>query len=186
MRLNPDNKKNVECQFEDSNFRYNVEVKCPDFNARESATNQNAFKFSSVGRIPNYQDDVSEFAALLNEAQQKSGDEVKPFASVKNMDNNLKDFLYSAHDKFSPTSSEGEVNVLLIGCGDAMDIQSWHYYLYAEKGVFTPQSFANIEKYRRVDLVILTNLYHRHHQYFHKERLSSFWKLRRKLQSHFL
>ena len=178
MRLNPENKKkNVECQFEDSGFKYNIEVKCPDFGAQEKVGDEDAFKFSFMGRIPGYLEEVQILTSLLNEAQQIIEGEKKPFLNSKNMDNNLKDFLYSAHDKFPPPDSENELNVLVVGCNDAMDMQQWWGYLYAEEGLFTQESFAEIEKYRQVDLVVLTNLYHRHHKYFEKKVLSDFWKL---------
>jgi hypothetical protein len=176
-RVNHSNKKNVECTFEIDTYKYNIEVKCPTYEAKEKVDNEDAFKFSTLGRVDGYLDSLNEIGTVLQEAQKLKGEEPKPILEHKNMDNNLKDFLKSAHEKFNPITDEREVNILVVCCDDANDMQKWHGYLYAPRGLFTEKSFHNVNEYRRVDLVILTNLYHRHYNYFEKQNLSNNWRL---------
>lgn len=43
------------------------------------------------------------------------------------------------------------------------------------QGLFTEQSYAPAEEYSNVDMVVLTNLYHRHKSVEQKDKLSSHW-----------
>lgn len=93
------------------------------------------------------------------------------------MDNNLKDFLISAHNKFNDDATDDEVNILVVCCGDPSDMQAWHLYMYSHQGLFTDESFCACEKYRNVDMVLLTNLYHTHNRFMDKQHLSNNWVL---------
>jgi len=101
----------------------------------------------------------------------------KEVVKQKNMDNNLKDFIVSAHRKFPQNSSDREMNALVVCCGNPQDIQSWFCNLYAHEGLFTSTSFHNQSDYNRVDLVVLSNLYHRHHKFYEKTNISGHWLL---------
>jgi len=168
-KINPTNGKDVDIRFTNRGYTYNVEVKCSDFVSKETIDNQDGFKFSTIGRLPDRGvEAVKTISLALDEGLIKKGEPLKPHLTSKNMDNNLKIFLELAHEKFNPTPVESEVNILLVGCDDENDIQNWHYYLFAEQGLFTGSSFAEIKMYTNVDIVVFTNLYFKHNKYFEK------------------
>jgi len=175
LQINPNSNKNVECQIKDADYTYNIEVKCSSFEAKENIDKIDAFKFGTFGRMEDYKDAMKEIGDLMVEGQKKTGKDPKPLIELKKMDNNLKDFLVSAHQKFNPTPNENEVNILVVCCGDANDIQFWHNYMFAPQGLFTKGSYYNQNEYSLVDVVVLTNLYHRHNKYFDKQNLVGIW-----------
>ena len=170
-------KKDVDCSYTDGAYKYFIEVKCPDFKEKERISAQDGFKISAAGRIPNFGDSFADLSGMLAEGQKNIGETPKAVLRQKNMDNNLKDFLVSAHEKFNDASKDDEVNVLVVGCGDASDMQAWHSYMYSNQGLFTKDSFCKHNKYENVDMVVLTNLYHRHNQFFEKQNLNGIWFL---------
>jgi|AntRauTorcE11898_2_1112593.scaffolds.fasta_scaffold10935_1 hypothetical protein len=178
VELNPKNNKDVDLQFTDKGYTYNVEVKCSDFESKEKIDNKDGFKYGTIGRIPNRKESIESISKALNEGLKKQRKPMKDHLESKNMDNNLKDFLELAHDKFNPNSKNEEINILLVGCDDVNDIQKWYFYLFANQGLFTLNSFANKENYKNVDLVILTNQYFKHNKYFEKN-IENSWTLRK-------
>jgi hypothetical protein len=176
-KINPDNDKDVDCVFVDGGFTFNVEVKCSDFNAKEKVDSQDAFKYETVGRLSDRgQEAMAAFSAALDEGLAKRGEGTKPHLAAKNMDNSLKDFLESAHEKFGTPTGDTTLNVLVVGCGDAEDMQRWFNYLWADEGLFTRTPFADSSKYKNVDLVVLTNQYDKHSRFFEKS-VSNSWSL---------
>lgn len=175
-KINPNNDKDVDVQFTNKTYKYNVEVKCSDFVSKEKIEAKDAFKYGTVGRIPDRQETKEAISTAIDDGLTKKGEPTKPHVETKNMDNNLKDFLELAHEKFNPTPNEDEVNILLVGCDDAIDIQNWHYYLFADQGLFTKDSFADKTKYNNVDLVVFTNLYFKHNKFYEK-RVKNSWTL---------
>ena len=175
-KINPNNDKDVDVQFTDKSNLYNIEVKCSDFVAKEAIDSQDAFKYETVGRIPDRQETKEVISKALDEGMEKKGEQTKPHLDAKNMDNNLKGFLELAHEKFNPTTNENEVNILLVGCDDERDIQKWHYYLFADQGLFTSESYADRTKYNNVDLVVFTNQYFKQNEYYSKKVKNS-WTL---------
>lgn len=176
-KINPNNDKDVDCQFHDNGIKFNVEVKCSDFVSKEKIENKDGFKYGAVGRLPDRgKEAIETISAALDEGLTIKGEPQKPHLESKNMDNNLKDFLELAHDKFDPTPNENEVNILIVGCDDDRDIQNWFNYLWEEQGLFTEQSFADRDKYKNVDLVVFTNLYFKHNKYFDKQ-VKNCWTL---------
>lgn len=176
-KINDNNDKDVDCQFRDNGFIFNVEVKCSDFISKEKIDSKDAYKYETVGRLPDRgQDVIQALSSALDEGLTKKGELLKSHLVSKKMDNNLMEFLELAHDKFSPTPNENEVNVLIVGCDDDRGIQNWFNYLWAEQGLFTPESFADKEKYKNVDLVVLTNQYFKHNKFFDKS-VKNCWSL---------
>lgn len=175
-----DNKKNVECQLVTDGCRYNVEVKCPSFcGYNEVQEVEKVLKFSTMGRAPDWKTEKEYQISLGEELKRvavKSGEPLKGVIQMKTMDNNLKDFLISAHEKFGSVLDENEVNVLVVGCDDVEDIQRWWGYLWANEGVFTSNSFVDKSKYSNVDVVVLTNLYFKHNKYYQKN-VCNYWSL---------
>lgn len=100
-----------------------------------------SYKYLSSGRFDNMQGVMGVISNSIDEGSTNKGELLKPHLVLKNMDNNLKDFLKSAHQKFNPDSDENEINILLVCCDDSADMQSWVGYLYACQGLFTKDSF---------------------------------------------
>lgn len=176
-KINPTNQKDVDCRFMDGEFTFNVEVKCSDFISKEKIDNKEGFKFDTIGRLTDRgQEAFDIISSALDEGLQKKGEPLKPHLKAKNMDNNLMEFLVLAHEKFDPTPKENEVNILVVGCDDALDMQKWINYMWSGQGLFTEESFADKSTYQRVDLVVLTNQYFKHNKYFQKQ-VSGSWSL---------
>jgi hypothetical protein len=176
VKVNPNNKKDVDCQFKSNGFTYNIEVKCASFDTKEKVENSDSFKFHTFGRMAEREGLIRELSKALDEGLTNQGKPLKEHQELKNMDNNLKDFLELAHEKFNPNCPEDEVNILLVGCNDKSDMQSWFGYLFADEGLFTEDSFADSNKYNNVDIIVLTNLYFKHKDFF-KKRVNNSWTL---------
>lgn len=176
-KINPTNNNDVDCQFNDNGFTFNVEVKCPDFVSKEKIDNIGGFKYGTIGRLPDRgQEAFKDISSALDEGLTIKGEPSKPHLVTKNMDYNLETFLKSAHEKFNPKQNEKEVNVLIVGCDHERDMQNWFNYLWANEGLFTNQSFADNVSYKNVDLVVLTNQYFKHNKYFDK-KVSDCWSI---------
>lgn len=179
--VNPTNKSNVDCQFSDKDFIYNVEVKCPSFDAKETIDKINdSFKFTTIGRADKkevYEEAMLDVSELLSKGLKMKGEKDKPIVKTKTMDNNLKDFLISANKKFNPNSKHNEVNILVVCGDDAEDMSEWYSYLFAPQGLFTKNSFYRVDNYNQVDIIIINNLYHRHHKFYKKKHLEYNWLL---------
>ena len=165
-KVNPP--KDVDCSFIDDNSKYNIEVKCADFSVVDNMKNDDCFKMSALGRMPEYR-------GIISDLQETFNDLGKQLKTYKHLDNRMKDFLISAHDKFSDKNYGDVVNVLLVCCDDAMDMTKWTSYLTGLQGLFTKDSFHSRELFNKVDVVILSNLYHRHAKYQEKENIVNNW-----------
>jgi hypothetical protein len=168
--------KNVDCALERDGFKFNIEIKCPDFSVKHSIDGRSAFQAGAFGRIDDYASIVESLQSDVFDAKNNPKAEPdKPLLKQQHMDNKLKDFLLSAHGKFADNTSEEELNVLVVCCSDRMDMQKWFFYMYGQKGLFTPESYHPSNEYKNVDLVVLTNTYHRHHAYETKHKLADHW-----------
>lgn len=167
-KVNPP--KDVDCSVRVEGYKYNVEIKCADFSKKHAIDESTGFKIGALGRMPDFDD----LATNLKDLFFSDG---HVLSRQRHMDNNLKDFLISAHEKFAPQTQDTELNVLVVGCDDPMDMQKWHSYLYGVQGLFTQESYAEASAYDRVDIVLLTNLYHRHKDQATKDKLSGHWNL---------
>ncbi|NNA04657.1 hypothetical protein [Pseudomonas lundensis] len=160
--------RDVDCSFCSGGYKFNVEVKCADYTAKHKVDSVSEFIIRAIGRQSDYRDTVAKLQ--------------KSFASVGStlvpglhMDNKLKDYLYDAHGKFPDVADDRQYNVLVVGCDDPGDMQLWEGYLTGERGLFTGDSFADPARYSSVDLVVLTNLYHRHRSVPEKDMLRGHW-----------
>ncbi len=172
-KINPP--KDVDCAFSINETRYNLEIKCPDFSVKNAIDARKNFKVGAFGRMQNYKEVVGILERLLDPEANPAVDLGQELIQQQHMDNKLKDFLISAHGKFKPQSGENELNILAVGCADPMDMQKWFFYMYGVQGLFTPDSFWPREEYNNVDVALLTNTYHRHHQYWKKDRIQRHW-----------
>ena len=152
-------------------------MKCPDYSKKNDLDNKDCFTFGGLGRLSNFGEVLNKLEEIFNTPEQQGEEVERPLLPQHHMDNKLKDYLLSAHSKFNPKVRENELNVLLICCSDQMDMQKWFHYMAGVSGLFQYGSFHNQEEYNRVDVVVLTNLYHRHYEYWKKPKISNHWDL---------
>ncbi|EGR2232576.1 hypothetical protein VCSRO25_3402 [Vibrio cholerae] len=172
-KVNPP--KDVDCAFEVDGFQFNVEIKCADYSKKNKIDGENAFKLGALGRLSDFQDVAKQLQELFENVEDSSGLVKKPLILQQHMDNKLKDFLLSAHSKFSSTIHLKTLNILVVCCDDTTDMQKWFHYMYGVQGLFRQDSFHPNAEYNRVDVVILTNLYHRHYNYYEKDKVEGHW-----------
>ncbi|QHG68238.1 hypothetical protein C2H86_12760 [Pseudomonas putida] len=161
--------RDVDCSFRSEGFKFNVEVKCADYTTKHEIDSANQFIIRSIGRLPDYDDAT----AQLQETFASGG---KILAKGLHMDNKLKDYLYDANGKFPDRADDTQYNVLVVGCDDPWDMRQWEGYLTGTQGLFTETPFADASRYDNVDLVVLTNLYHRHKSVEQKDKLTGHWE----------
>ena len=171
-QLNPP--KNVECAFEIEGISINVEVKCANYSKQHAIKSSSDFQMSAIGRLNGYDEICESLSSIFSSSSTPA-----ILKRTQHMDNKLKDYLLSGHGKFSPFPNDKELNVLIVCCDSAFDMQQWFGYLYANRGLFTDSSFVQPASYANVDLVMLTNLYHRHYRPHEKEKIKMHWALDR-------
>jgi hypothetical protein len=145
--------KNVEAYYEIGSKKISLEVKCPE----EKKPDPDSLVIASVGRVPGF----FEKAATMHDVFRNS-----PLGHVletdPNKDNRMKDSLISANAKFSPMSAEDNLNILFVACGDSASITHWWHTLEGSHELFTDQSYCPPDKFKMVDVVILSNLKYLH------------------------
>ncbi len=171
-KVNPNNNKDVDVVFSDNGFTFHIEVKCSDYKSKELIDSSNNIKIQTVGRLTDLDKTIAALQPALDQVAEKLG--LDGTTMSKNMDNNLKDFLISAHEKFNPDASDKELNILSVSVDDAEDMQLWYYYMFKDQGLFTPVSYHPQSEYDNVDLVMINNLYFKHNKYFQK-KLANSW-----------
>lgn len=95
---------------------------------------------------------------------------------IPNSDLKIKDCLLDLAKKFGSASNPQELNCVVICCESADDIQHYYHCLFGEKGLFTDQSFHPPSDYDSVEAVVLTNILHRHEQYYVAEEVNDPWQ----------
>lgn len=156
--------KDVDAYYEIGSTRVSLEVKC----AVEQSPPESALIYKTAGRVPGH---VKSFDNLKEVVGERDPD--KKVFQGKNKDNTMKDFLLSAHSKFSSKPGFEDLNILFVACGDYFNVQEWWFYLFLNNGLFTKNSFYPPSEFGRVDLVILSNL-----KYCHAvARASHNWRL---------
>lgn len=170
LQVNPP--KDVDCSFTDQGMQFNIEIKCADFSKSNLINEEDGYKIGFLGRNPDAESVVNDLASAF---QSLPGE--KRLIKQQHMDNKLKDYLQSAHRKFAQKPREDHLNVLAICCDTPMDIQKWFGYMYENQGLFTENSFADKNSYNLVDIVLITNLYHRHYLYKTKNKITDHWLL---------
>jgi predicted house-cleaning noncanonical NTP pyrophosphatase (MazG superfamily) len=162
--------KDVDFSVTVNRVRYNVEVKCPSY--KEVARKDGEVVVTFANRAPT----IDQKKEIYNEIAQRLGDHAISIVEDKNLDNTLKDFLYSAQEKVLKASLR-DVNLLVVCCKDEVDMQLWRGYLFGFNGYFTETSFIPRRNFNRVDYVLLTNIQNRHYRYFSGSRIDDRWRL---------
>jgi len=166
--------KDVDCQFTDGKYTYNVEVKCPGLDTYKEKFHENP-KIEIGGRFS------EEGKKLINTIEEALQDKLKAnksewnYTKRKRLDNTLKTFLQEANSKFPSVEITDQVNILVVCCDDQKDMDRWIGYLYHSGGLFTEDSFVDVDTYNRVDIVILTNLFNRHYSFADKVIQGNSW-----------
>lgn len=159
--VDPKTGKQPECTTKtDEGFVFNVEAKSPERNKEKiSESESNRIYVANVGRADTKDAAINQFNMIKNDLE--SCNENLEVLSKKSDDNKLKDYLYSAGEKFPTEMNDNEVNVLFVSLDTVHEIQEYVNFLCFNMGLFTKGSFADIEKYKNVDLVVFTNSYYR-------------------------
>ena len=162
--------KDVDFTLQFEGINYNVEIKCPSF--KEVFKSINDISLTFTNRAPTIDSKNKVFDDIKSRLEQHG----KKTIEEKNLDNTLKSFLESAQEKVL-SSSQKDVNILVVCCDDAESMHIWRGYLFGWQGFFTDNSYIDHSSFDRVDYVLLTNIYHRHHQFFEKNLISKHWSL---------
>jgi hypothetical protein len=168
-KLTEKSKKNVECQIETDNFKYNIEVKCPVFKKKEDNKNSGGLLLNVYGRHPDRENLINELKQTLIESSKEIDGVEKPVTAQKHFGLNLHDFLVSAHEKFNDTSEDNEINVLFVGT-DAQMFE-WIGHLWGYEGYFTTKPHVDPKTYNNLDIIVLGNYYHTQYQFWEKTHL---------------
>jgi len=146
-------------------------VKCPSRNERETQNGEISITFTN--RAPTIEDKN----AIADKISRPLSMNELSIVEQKNNDNKLKDYLLSTQDKVK-NSPESDVNILVVCCGDALNMHVWREYLVGSmNGFFTEHSLLDHGDFNRVDYVLLTNIQDRHHKYFDVVSVINHWEL---------
>lgn len=165
-KVNPP--KDVDCSFKSEGIQFNIEVKCADYSKSHKIDKLSGIHLDSLGRCDDFFSIKDDLGGIFPQ-------EEHPVRERQNMDNKLKDFLISAHGKFLSSPQSNHLNVLVACCNTQEDIQKFHSYMYQSQGLFTENSFFDIQSYNLVDCVVLSNEYHRHYNYKSKNKITKHW-----------
>jgi hypothetical protein len=165
-KVNPP--KDVDCSYIEKGIKFNIEVKCADYTKSKKINCSQGILLDSLGRYGDYYELKEKLGNILSSSE-------TPLLLQQNMDNKLKDFLLSSHEKFICPSKNDHLNILIVCCDNAQDIQKWYSYMFEAQGLFTEHSFFDQESYNSVDVVVLSNVYHRHHNYKKKDKIINHW-----------
>lgn len=164
--------KDVDCAIWDNENQFNIEVKCADYSKHKNIVANSDLIMHGLGRLTEYKSSVSNLQNILS-----TGSEPTILGESHHMDCKMKDFLLSAQEKFGVTIVPNHLNVLFVCVDCQMDMMKWISYLNGAQGLFTEESFKPRENYDNVDVVVFTNLYHRHYKTEEKNKISDHWNL---------
>jgi len=150
-------KKNPEMSFKIDDISVSIEAKCATYENREQLSDNNLHVHSHM--VPD-KTTVKATLDLFNEVA-KLG-KYEGAQKMKNMNNNLKDYLTGANEKFNLASTDKDVNCLFVCCDDPNDLDIWVGYLYGYQGLFQNTKVFKPCEYELVDVLMLTNLYNKH------------------------
>jgi hypothetical protein len=164
--------KDVDCAIWHKGCQFNIEVKCADYETQRRIVTDSDYVVHGLGRLDDYSPLVANLKGIFGASSEPSA-----LSAAHHMDCKMKDYLIGAHEKFGHNLSPNELNVLFVCVDDQMDMTKWIGYLRGAQGLFTKDSFEPQENYSNVDVVVLTNLYHRHANVEAKDKISAHWDL---------
>ncbi len=171
IKMNPDNKKDIDCQVEIEHIKYNIEVKCPDLEDKLNVSDD-TLKVSFGTRMPNHDKVLKDVKSITANILNSSKSSYKKTINVKRDDNKMKEYLIGAHKKF--IDNDG-LNVLIVPLNSPESFDEWLAYLIEPNaGLFTDKSYISVSKFNKVDIVVFTNLVNSHLNY-NKSPISNPW-----------
>lgn len=170
LKLSPP--KDVDCALWYKEYQFNIEIKCADYSKQRQIVTSSNFVVHGLGRLTDYSDLVGNLQQLFDGAVEPA-----TVGASHHMDCKMKDYLLSAQEKFGSDIEQHHLNVLFVAVDCQMDMTKWIAYLNGPQGLFTDESFEAPDNYKNVDLVVFSNLYHRHSDLEKKSRISQHWAL---------
>jgi len=164
--------KDVDCAIWHKGCQFNIEVKCADYEKQQNIAAGADYVVHGLGRLDDYLPLVSRLKDVFGTSSEPS-----ILSAAHHMDCKMKDYLISAQEKFGSNVLPDKLNVLFVCVDDQTDMTKWIGYLRGPRGLFTTDSFAPEASYNNVDVVVLTNLYHRHANLESKDKISAHWDL---------
>ena len=110
-KLNVNSNKNVECQITHRGIKYNIEVKTPEYSTQEEQNDSSSIKINSIGRYDDYKE-ISEDLKPFFKLRSENLYDGKSAIDSKRMDNNAKDYLIQAQEKFPQKEDRENYNGL--------------------------------------------------------------------------
>lgn len=155
----------------DEEVHYNFEVKCPDAD-KSSIHQKDTVEIHPFTRFPSKEGKEIIVTGLINKLEPSGLNVIEK----NRKDNKLKDYLLSMQEKCINTT-DNDINTLIVCCDNATDMMKWREYLWGAGGFFTNTRPISHKKYDKVDVVVLTNTFHRHHKIFlpSKNTISDPW-----------
>lgn len=167
-KVNGVNNENCECSFVIDGCQFNVEVKCINFKEQKSIDAAGQLKISNPDNSVESRNKVAEIVDILG----------ADFVRVNDyMGYKLRDYLVSSNGKFGDRLCLETLNVLVVCAGGTQNIQDLSGYLFGKSGLFTEGSFHPVHEYKNVDVLVISNLYHRHCEYWEHIHLTGLWSL---------
>jgi len=147
----------------------NVEVKCASYlNIEDEDPNRIVATF--LGRTDFREDILRVVSAPLAE----NG---LTMVEGKNRDNTVKGFLKCSQKKMLGSSLD-DINVVILCCDSALDVQQWRGYLVDSRGILTGKSPLLLPaEIDRIDFVLVTNLFDRNFGYRQDQVPGDNWSL---------
>lgn len=164
--------KDVDCAIWHSGYQFNIEIKCANYQKQQDIVAKSELVMHGLGRLDDYGPLVERLRGLLSTPSKPS-----VLGAAHHMDCKMKDYLLSAQAKFGCNIQPDNLNILFVCVDDQMDMMKWISYLTGPGGLFTDDSFEPPNNYGNVDMVVLTNLYHRHANLERKDKISDHWNL---------
>ncbi len=164
--------KDVDCIIRHNGYQFNVEVKCANYQKQQDIVAKSELVVHGLGRLDDYGPFVERLRGSLSIPSKPS-----VLGAAHHMDCKMKDYLLSAQAKFGCNTQPNNLNILFVCVDDQMDMLKWISYLTGPGGLFTDDSFEPTNNYGNVDMVVLTNLYHRHANLERKDKISDHWNL---------
>lgn len=164
--------KDVDCAIWDKENQFNIEVKCADYSKHKNIVATSDLVMHGLRRLTDYNSSVSNLQNVFS-----TGAEPTTLGAAQHMDCKMKDFLLSAQEKFGKSIVSNHLNILFVCVDCQMDMTKWMSYLKGPQGLFTEESFEPRENYDNVDVIVFTNLYHRHYRTEKKNKISDHWDL---------
>ena len=156
-----DSNNDIDLQITDNSFHYNIEIKCPVFDACNSPELLKIDpSFRTIADKELYEQEMSK---ALNEVAQpiikNSNSRFKDYRLKKIADEKLKDFLKSGQSKF-PESDNTSINILAIAVPITNLENYWAYLYNVFSGLFvkSDNGICSPTEYDKIDIVYLTTL----------------------------